>query len=655
MNLEYKYSEYRRQTLILEFPKYGLSLFFCMIYGIIFIRITKRGVFMCGFVGFYSQDIQNKNEIIKNMSNKIVHRGPDSEKYFIDDCVALAFRRLSIIDLEDGSQPMFNEDNSKVIIFNGEIYNFRELKEDLLGKGHIFKTLTDTEVILHGYEEYGKDILHKLRGMFAFVIWDLKEKILFGARDHFGIKPFYYSQIGNGLIFGSEIKSFLPYPNFEKKVNEQALKPYLVFQYSALDETFFKNVFKLRPGSYFTFKDGKMNIQKYFEISYDEKDGTLEEYVRKIQTAVQSSVEYHQFADVEVGAFLSGGVDSSYVVSTALPDKTYSVGFENDGFDETIFAKELSERLNINNESKIISKDEFFDAIPKVQYHSDEPHANLSSVPLYYLSELASKDVKVVLSGEGADELFAGYNEYEVSSLAKAYSMLPMGFRKWLYEKNKDKAHFRGKTIIKKYGQSVEERYIGQANIMSDDEANSILNPQYKSDLLSMDLTARFYKNVQDKDDITKRCYLDMNMWIVDDILLKADKMTMAHSLELRVPLLDKEMWNLARAVPSKHKVKGTTTKYAFRLAAEKKVPIDWAKRRKAGFLVPFIHWIREEKYYNRIKEMFNRDFVSQFFDKNAINTLLEKHYSKQSNEGRKIYTIYAFLVWYDEYFVKMK
>ena len=608
---------------------------------------------MCGFVGFYDPKIENKNEVIKSMSDKIIHRGPDSEGFFVNDFVALGFRRLSIIDLAEGSQPIFNEDNTKGIIFNGEIYNFKEIRKDLIEKGHIFKTHTDTEVILHGYEEYGKDVLQKLRGMFAFVIWDEGSKELFGARDHFGIKPFYYSLQGDSFLFGSEIKSFLPFPSFQKQINKDALKHYLVFQYSVLEETFFQNVYKLRPGHSFTYREGVLDIQRYFEIEYNVEEGSLSDYVQKIEKEVESSVEYHQFADVEVGAFLSGGVDSSYVVSTARPDKTYSVGFENEGFDETVFAKELSSKLGINNESKIISKEEFFEAIPKVQYHSDEPHANLSSVPLYYLSQLASKDVKVVLSGEGADELFAGYNEYEMSPLARLYQTVPMFIRRWLYEVNKDKAHFRGKTIITKYGQRVEERYIGQAKIMSDAEANAILKDQYKNPILATDLTAKYYKNVADRDDVTKRCYLDMNMWIVDDILLKADKMTMANSLELRVPFLDKEMWKLSQKIPSRYKVNGTTTKYAFRLAAERKIPLDWAKRRKAGFLVPFIHWIREEKYYLIVKEMFNREFVEEFFDRAAINMLLEKHYAGESNEGRKIYTIYAFLVWYDEYFVK--
>lgn len=610
---------------------------------------------MCGFVGFYSKKISDKNKIIKSMSDMIIHRGPDSDGFYVNEEIAFGFRRLSIIDLNEGSQPIFNEDETKIIMFNGEIYNYSEIRDDLIQKGHIFRTQTDTEVILHGFEEYGYDILQKLRGMFAFVIWDDNEKKLFGARDHFGIKPFYYYKNNDEFIFGSEIKSFFKFSNFKKEINKEALKHYLIFQYSALEETFFKNVFKLRPGSYFTFdeKNGLI-INKYFDIEFDyNKNLTLEESVKMIENEMKSSIEYHKIADVEVGAFLSGGVDSSYVVATAMPDKTFSVGFENDGFDETIYAKELSEKLNIKNYSKIISKDEFFDAIPKVQYHSDEPHANLSSVALYHLSKLAKQHVKVVLSGEGADELFAGYNEYEKNIIFNIYSKLPFSLRKMLYDKTKSKKHFKGKTIINKYGESVEERYIGQAKIMTDKEANDLLQEEFKNEKSYKDLTKKYYDKVKDEDDITKRMYLDMNMWIVDDILLKADKMTMANSLELRVPILDKEMWNLSKKIPPKYKVKGKTTKYAFRLASQNKIPIDWSKRRKAGFLVPFIHWIREEKYYSIVKKQFNKDFVEKFFIKEKINNLLDFHYTKKSNEGRKIYTIYSFLVWYEEFFEK--
>lgn len=606
---------------------------------------------MCGFVGFCSKDVKDRN-VIKEMNNQIIHRGPDSDGYYFDKDVNFGFRRLSIIDLHEGSQPILNEGGDTAIIFNGEIYNYQELREDLVAKGYKFKTHTDTEVILHGYEEYGEEgILAKLRGMFAFTIWDSKKEKLFGARDHFGIKPYYYALLDGDLLFGSEVKSFLKYPKFKKEVNEKALKHYLVFQYNPLEETFFKGVKKLRPGHYYVYENGKMEIKTYYNLTLDYKDMTFDEAVGKIEKEVEESVKYHKISDVEVGSFLSGGVDSSYVVATALPDKTFSVGFDNKGFNETMYAKELSDSLGIKNFAKLITPDEFFEGINKVQYYSDEPHANLSSVPLYFLSKLASEQVKVVLSGEGADELFAGYNEYADALPQRIYRKLPFGLRHKLYLKYKDRKHFRGQTIILKYGQKVEDRYIGPAEIMTDELANSLVTSKYKNAETSRDLTKKYYDEVKNMDDVSKRLYLDMKMWIVEDILLKADKMTMANSIELRVPLLDKKMWELARTIPVKHKVHNEITKYAFRRAAKNKLPEDWAKRRKLGFVVPFVLWIKEEKYYKIVKEVFNKDFVSEFFDKDKINKLLDDHFNGITNNGRKVYTIYTFLKWYEIYF----
>ena len=606
---------------------------------------------MCGFVGFCSKDVKDKN-VIKEMNNQIIHRGPDSDGYYFDKDVNFGFRRLSIIDLHEGSQPILNEGGDTAIIFNGEIYNYQELREDLVAKGYKFKTHTDTEVILHGYEEYGEEgILAKLRGMFAFTIWDSKKEKLFGARDHFGIKPYYYALLDGDLLFGSEVKSFLKYPKFKKEVNEKALKHYLVFQYNPLEETFFKGVKKLRPGHYYIYENGKMEIKTYYNLTLDYKDMTFDEAVGKIEKEVEESVKYHKISDVEVGSFLSGGVDSSYVVATAMPDKTFSVGFDNKGFNETMYAKELSDSLGIKNFAKLITPDEFFEGINKVQYYSDEPHANLSSVPLYFLSKLASEQVKVVLSGEGADELFAGYNEYADALPQRVYRKLPFSLRHKLYLKYKDRKHFRGQTIILKYGQKVEDRYIGPAEIMTDELANSLVTSKYKNSETSRDLTKKYYDEVKNMDDVSKRLYLDMKMWIVEDILLKADKMTMANSIELRVPLLDKKMWELARTIPVRHKVHNEITKYAFRRAAKNKLPEDWAKRRKLGFVVPFVLWIKEEKYYKIVKEVFNKDFVSEFFDKDKINKLLDDHFNGITNNGRKVYTIYTFLKWYEIYF----
>lgn len=608
---------------------------------------------MCGFVGFTdAKTPEEKKTIVKNMADRIIHRGPDSEGYFTDENVALGFRRLSIIDLAGGDQPILNEDGTKIIVFNGEIYNHKELRTELEKCGHIFKTNADTEAILHGYEEYGCDLFNKLRGMFAFVIYDKTTGELVGARDYFGIKPFYYYKAENEFMFASEIKGFLPHPDFKKEVNRNALKMYLVFQYSVFEETFFKNVFKLKPGHYFKYKNGVMDIKPYFEIEYNKQDLGYDEHKRKITDVLEDSIKYHQItADVEVGSYLSGGVDSSYVVSVAHPDKTFTVGFEVDGFDETALARNFSEICHINNYSRIITKEEFFDALPRVQYHTDEPDANLSAVPLLFLSKLASQSVKVVLSGEGSDEMFGGYNEYPETKGVKAYLKLPESLRKSMAAVAEKLPHFPGKNTIIKYSKPFCERYLGHAQIMDEKEANRILCDNLKDDMTTADVLRPYYEKVKDCDDVLQKMYIDMHFWLPQDILLKADKMTMANSLELRVPFLDKEVWKVASRVPTKYLVKNMRTKSIFRDVANDKMPEDWAKRRKLGFPVPFSKWIKEEKFYNRIKDAFAKPEVDLFFDRDVINQLLEDHYKGIANNGRKIYNIYTFLIWYNVYF----
>ena len=606
---------------------------------------------MCGFTGYISKS-ENKDKIIKRMADSIKHRGPDGEGYYIDDDIAMGFRRLSIIDLKGGNQPLYNENKNLVINFNGEIYNFQEIREELIKKGHVFKTKCDTEVIVHGYEEYGHDIVNKLRGMFAFVIWDNKKKELFGARDPFGIKPFYYYRKRDVFMFSSEIKSFLENPLFEKKLNNKSLKNYLIFQYDALRETFFKNVFKLDPGHYFLYKDNNFEIRKYFKIKYKNDLNDIDKIVDGINAVMENSIKYHQISDVEVGSFLSSGVDSSYIVSNAKPEKTYTVGFAGEsGFNEIKDAEDLSRLLGIKNKSELITPEMFFDAVPKVQYYSDEPHANLSAVPLYYLSQLAARDVKVVLSGEGADELFGGYATYNVSAAYKKYSILPFFIRKCIKKMALHLPKLKGRHFLIKGGTPLSDDYIGQAYIMDNIEANSLLKDKYKSDLRYQDITKDTFANVKGKQDVLKKMYLDMHFWLPYDILLKADKMTMASSLELRVPFLDKEVFEYSTHIGVPYIVRKGITKYAFRKAAGKTVPEKWSQRPKLGFLVPFRNWLREEKYYNRIKEYFNKDYASEFFDINKINKLLEDHYTGKKNTARKVYTIYTFLVWYGIYF----
>ena len=607
---------------------------------------------MCGFVGFVDKTKkENKKKIIKNMADTIKHRGPDSDGYYTDDDIALGFRRLSIIDLGNGDQPIFNKKKDKVILFNGEIYNYKEIQKELKKKGYKFKTNSDTEVILLGYEEYGEKILNKLRGMFAFVIYDINKKELFGARDFFGIKPMYYAKQNGLFIFGSEIKSFFNHPDFKKELNKDALKPYLTFQYSCLNETFFKDVFKLDPGHYFKYKNNKLTIKKYYDVTYNNGNEDIEKVIDDLNETMKSSIEYHKVSDVEIGSFLSSGVDSSYIVSCADVDKTYTVGFKRDGFDETEPARELSKILKKSHKEKMVSADEFFKELPNVQYYSDEPHANLSAVPLYFLSKMASKDVKVVLSGEGADELFGGYGEYYESDFVKKYKKIPYFIRHSLGVIAKKFPKMKGRNFLVRNGMPLYDHYIGQAFIMDNEEANNLLTKKYKSNITYQSIVKDTLDKVKDKPEILQKMYLDMKFWLPYDILLKADKMTMANSLELRVPFLDKEVFKFSSEIPVHYLIKDNTTKYAFRKAASKKIPEEWSKRKKLGFLVPFREWIKEDKYYKIVKNLFNEEYVEEFFDKDKINKLLQDHYDGICNNARKIYTIYAFLVWYKVYF----
>ena len=610
---------------------------------------------MCGYAGFFGTGQYDRNQVLEQMSEIIAHRGPDSAGSFVDDYVALGFRRLSIIDLAGGSQPIHSTNGRYVIVFNGEIYNYREIRKELIEQyGRTFKTECDTEVVLQSYEVYGNEAASHLRGMFSFIIYDKERHTLYGARDYFGIKPLYYGKMNDTLFFGSEIKSFLPHPAFRKEINHEAVKMYLIFQYSALPETLFKGIYKLTPGSYFTYENGVFTQTKYFDPTYETTQRTLEETVQAIDKTILDSVDYHQIADVEVGSFLSAGVDSSYIASTVKPMKTYTVGFGVGGFDETTYAKDLSEILHMKHASKMISADEFFDILPKVQYHSDEPHANLSAVPLWFLAELAAKDVKVVLSGEGADEMFGGYEFYIPSKGGNRYQkIVPYPIRKALAKAASKLPHFKGQAFLQRNVEELKNSYIGQAFIMDNEQADALLKPAYKSSMRYQDVTRPYFEKVKDCDQSRQMMFLDMHLWLPNDILLKADKMTMAHSLELRVPYLDREVWKLARTIDTKYEIEGMTTKKAFRKAALSHIPKEWARRKKLGFLVPFRVWITEEKYYTRVKDYINQEWCAEFFDIDLLNSWLDEHYHKKANHARKIYTVYSFLLWYEQYFIK--
>lgn len=614
-----------------------------------FIDVERRQ-YMCGFCGFIDSS-PNKEDVLTPMMDTIIHRGPDSDGKYIDENIGMGFRRLSIIDIAEGAQPLYNEDGRYVLTFNGEIYNYLSIRKKLEEAGHIFTTNTDSEVLIHGYEEFGSDILSYLRGMFAFVIWDKQEKKLFGARDFFGIKPLYYYQKDKVFVYGSEVKSILEYPNVLRVLNESALETYLTFQYSAMRETFFKEIFRLPPAHFFIWENGKMTINRYWEPTFSEEQDTLESYVDKIDNAVKESVQIHETSDVEVGSFLSSGVDSSYVASCFSGNKTFTVGFNNKQYNEIEYAKDLSKELGIQNFNKIISAEEYWNVLPKVQYFMDEPLADPAAVALYFVSQLASEHVKVVLSGEGADELFGGYNIYKEPLDLKTIQKLPKGFRKLLAKiARMIPFSFKGKNFLIRASKDIEERFIGNAYMFSPQERKALLKrPTNAPD--PTELTAPFYEKVQSKDDVTKMQYLDIHMWMTGDILLKADRMSMANSIELRVPFLDKHICALATKIPLDYRVNRENTKYAFRLAAKRNLPEAVANKKKLGFPVPTRVWLREEKYFNKVKEVFTSAVAEKYFNTNILLDFLNDHYHGKCDNSRKIWTVYMFLLWYEQYF----
>ena len=604
---------------------------------------------MCGIAGIVTKR-ENKKEIIEGMSKRIEHRGPDGEGYFFDGDVALAHRRLSIIDLSTGNQPMFNEDDTIVTVYNGEIYNYVELRDELVASGHKFKTKSDTEVLLHGFEKWHTDLPKHLRGMFAFAIYDKNTKELFLARDNFGIKPLYYTMMNDTFMFASEVKAFLDTPDFKKELNEDILGAYLEFSFVPTNETFFKGVYRLDAGSSLLYKDGEITIDKYFKLDFKDKDETFDEAVESISEVMKDSVNRHLLSDVEVGSFLSSGIDSSYIVSLAKPDRTYTVGYDIDKYDEISYAKDLTEKLGIKNTSKVIKMDEYMEEFPKIMYYLDEPTSDPAAISLYFVAKLARQDVKVVLSGEGADEFFGGYNYYREEVDLKFYNKIPYFIRHIIGRIASLFPEGYGFNFLVRRGEKLENSYIGVNRNFSLKMARKVLSKEYK--LRGIDVTKDTYEEFKGYSNIHKMQAIDINYWLMKDILLKADRMTMASSLEGRVPFIDKEVFKVASGLPIDYKVTKENTKVALREAAKEVIPTDAYKKKKLGFPVPIREWMKTPEVSGKIREMFNKDFTSKFFKVDVINKLLDEHVSGKKDNYRKVWTIYSFLTWYEIYFV---
>lgn len=602
---------------------------------------------MCGIAGFISPARADAAALVPMLA-RIAHRGPDGQGTFVEGPAALGHCRLAIIDLQGGAQPLYSEDKNFVVVFNGEIYNYRELTAELTALGHTFATRTDTEVLLHGWEQWGRELLPRLRGMFAFALWDRRAQVLFCARDMFGIKPLYYCRCADGtLLFASEIKAFLDHPSFEKQLNTAQLPLYLSCQYSPGRDTFFAGVQKLLPGHFLEFSEGIVRTTRWVQPAF--LPGDTPPAPDELEAVLRQSAEAHKIADVEVAGFLSGGVDSAYLTALARPARTYTISYAEPKYDESFPARALARNLGLRNRVRCISPGEFWDAVPAVQYHMDEPMADAAAVALYFLNREAARDVKVVLSGEGADELFGGYNIYRDPFTARWYNRLPPWLRSGLGAAASLLPPGPGVNFLVRRGLSLEERYFGPTALLTEREKRRLL-PGYEGDGDPVCLTESIWDMTEDQDPVTRMQQVDLQLWLAGDILLKADKMSMAHSLELRVPYLDKEVFALAAALPAAAKANARITKIALRQAAARTLPPAAAARKKLGFPVPVRDWLRQEPYTSRVRAVFSRPAAGEFFNVRLLHTMLN-HHLHGGDCWRQIWCVYSFLIWYEQFF----
>ncbi len=612
---------------------------------------------MCGIAGIIHPS-QESQAVLDDMLTRIIHRGPDDSGTFVDRDVALGMRRLSIIDVAGGKQPIFSKDGSLIIVFNGEIYNFKELREGLILRGHTFTTHTDTEVVLHLYEERGESVVEKLRGMFTFIIYDMKKGKVMVARDPFGIKPLYYL-MQNGVIHAvaSEIKSLLAIPDYKKEINEEALYHYLSYQYNPLRETFFKNIYRVPPATHFIIdaKTGTFIEKTYWDMSFDANTDMQEEMATKeLAGILKDSVQHHLISDVPLGAFLSGGIDSALIVGAIRKLhpigelKTFTIGSKE--INEFAEAREQSDALHTTHTEIVINPDDYFAELPRIAWHFDEPVADPSAIALYFLAREARKHVKVVLSGEGADELFGGYGIYRESYSFAKFDRVPWFIRKpmlFLARIIPVKSMW-GINFLRRYQKPLDERYIGNAFIFSPAEARSIWRgkPYEKLNLKPL------YTKASCWSDATKMQYVDIHTWLVGDILAKADKMSMAHSLEVRVPFLDRAVAEFAGTIPDRLKYKGGTVhdaKYLLRKAAKEFVPPTTQKRKKLGFPIPLAQWLSERTDWQ--EPLFTNPFIASRFDVAEIKMLVDEHVSGKKNNARKLFIFIMLSAWHKAYF----
>jgi asparagine synthase (glutamine-hydrolysing) len=612
---------------------------------------------VCGLIGFLSADgdAASVAAAVEGSLADMRHRGPDEGGVWTDDDVVIGFRRLSIIDIDHSHQPLPWLGGRYHLIFNGEIYNYLELRERLAREfGAQFETDGDGEAIVAGYHYLGEKFVRELRGMFAFLIWDSHERVLFGARDWFGIKPLYTYADDRGVFFASEKKSLLDVasPDARSDVDTTALQHYLTLQYVPEPASMHRAIGRIESGMYFVAKPGEpVRPRRYFHPDFAIKPVSDEDKLfREIAEALEDSVEKHMRADVTVGSFLSGGIDSTAVAALAKRHNpkllTFTTGFERPGYSEIDVAAESAAAIGVEHITKVVSPDEMMQALPLIVWYLDDPVADPALVPLYFIAREARKHVKVVLSGEGADELFGGYTIYREPISLRAFDRLPGGLRRGLGTlSTRIPEGTRGKDLLRRGSIGIEERYYGNARIFRPDEMQGLYKG-FDPSVSYMDVTRALYASTTHLDGSTRMQYVDLFTWLRGDILVKADKMTMANSLELRVPFLDTEVFAVGSSVPTNLKITRDTTKYALRRALEQIVPAHVLNRPKLGFPVPIRHWLKDEMY-DWARSIITESQADALFDLQAALALLDAHRAGPHDYSRKIWTLLVFLTWH--------
>ncbi|KCZ72301.1 asparagine synthase, glutamine-hydrolyzing [Candidatus Methanoperedens nitroreducens] len=620
---------------------------------------------MCGICGYYLFDNSSPDEhLVKKMCSVIQHRGPDDEGIFLDRGIGMGMRRLSIIDIEGGHQPVHNEDGSIWIVLNGEIYNYKELRLSL-EKNHRFYTSSDTEVIVHLYEEFGEEFISKLNGMFGLAIWDSNKKLLLLARDRIGIKPLHYIVNKNKLIFGSEIKSILQHPDIKREVNLAAFHYFLSFEYIPAPESIFKGIMKLMPGHILLCKDNNISIRKYWDIEFSGSSFTEEHFCDQICNALKRSVNFEMVSDVPLGAFLSGGIDSSAVVAAMnqlsdQPVKTFSIGFEDQSYNELEYARIVAERFNTDHHEEIIKPDAVKLADSIIRYF-DEPFADVSAFSTYLVSEIASRYVTVVLSGDGGDELFAGYDWYIASYMDRYYRRLPSILRNRVilpavqvlpYSSQKKGLINIAKRFVE--GSSLPEkgRHVRWQFFLPDRKALYSRRLQSEvENLNSFEIISKVYSKNNTKDPLSREQYVDIKMYLPDDILVKVDRMSMANSIEARVPLLNHIFVELTATIPAYLKLNGLSTKYIFKKAMSKLLPGEIIYRKKQGFSIPMKNWLREDLRDMMIETLSRRRIEEKgYVEYEYVNKLMRQHLEKKRNNAHQLWALMVFEMWHDMY-----